>query len=177
MKLDSTGRFASGNINDITHWYGYSADVLAVCDGTVVSIRENASESSSLSTYIAASPENATGNYISIRISSDQYVFYEHLKPGSIRVKAGQKVKKGQIIAALGFTGQTTGPHLHLHVATENSPLGAEGIPFEFEQYKLLGEYNDFSQFGKKVWTKAKKEGRIKIKDRPAPNSVIDFSP
>ena len=176
IKLDSAGKLAAGDENVIANWHGYAADVLAVNDGVVASVRNDAAESPTLSAYVPASPENATGNYISLKIADKQYVFYEHLKPGSIRVKPGQKVTKGQVIASLGFTGQTTGPHLHLHVADKDSPLGAEGLPFEFEKYRLLGGYTDFSNFGKTLWISSEKQNTNNIQaDRPAPNSVIEF--
>ena len=176
IKLDSAGKLAADDENVIRNWHGYAADVLAVNDGIVASVRNDAAESPTLSAYVPASPENATGNYISLKTGDKQYVFYEHLKPGSIRVKPGQKVTKGQVIASLGFTGQTTGPHLHLHVADRDSPLGAEGLPFEFEQYRLLGGYIDFDNFGKTLWIPAEKQNTNNIQpDRPAPNSVIEF--
>ena len=176
IKLDSSGKFATGDPDSIKTWLGYNAGVYAVADGIVSSIRTDMSESSTLTGYLPASPENATGNYISIKIGDGRFAFYEHLKPGSIRVKPGQKVKKGELIAALGFTGQTTGPHLHFHVANTDSPLGAEGIPFEFEGFRLLGNYPDLESFGKQRWEhrQEKTQGRV-IGERPAPQSVIDF--
>jgi murein DD-endopeptidase len=103
----------------------------------------------------------------------NQFAFYEHLKPKSIKVKKGQTVKKGDVIASLGFTGQTTGPHLHFHVADTDSPLGAEGIPFVFETFEMLGAYSDFTQFGKALWTPINKS--IRYQERPLPNCVIEF--
>lgn len=177
IKLDSTGRYAAGDGNEIRNWPGYGTEVLAVRDGVIASVRNDAAESPTLSAYIPASPENATGNYISMKIGDSQYVFYEHLKPGSIRVKPGQKVKKGQVIAAIGFTGQTTGPHLHLHIADSNSPLGAEGVPFEFDYYNLLGRYTDFNNFGKTPWAPEKDHKPHAVtRERPAPNAVIKFN-
>jgi hypothetical protein len=175
IKVDTLGRYAGGNDNEIKNWYGYGNDVLAVYDGVISSVRNDFAESPTLSGYVATSAENATGNYISIKIGDGQYVFYEHLKPGSIKVKPGEKVTKGQMIASIGFTGQTTGPHLHLHVANADSPLGAEGIPFEFEQYYFLGRYINLNHFGKARWVPAGPMPQPIKKEHPAPNSVIKF--
>ena len=174
IKLDEQGRLAAGEENNIKNWYGYGARVLAVADGVVTSTRNDFPESATLSGHPAYPADKATGNYVSIDIGNGRIVFYEHLKPGSITVKAGQAVKKGDIIAALGFTGQTTGPHLHFHIANANSPLGAEGIPFAFERFSLLGSYPDFSQFGKAPWTPPSSPATV-TGERPAPNSVIRF--
>lgn len=175
IKLDEQGRYAAGEENEIKNWYGYGVEVIAVADGVVASTRDDFPESATLSGHPAYPSDKATGNYVSIDIGNGHIVFYEHLKPGSIKVKAGQIVKKGDVIAALGFTGQTTGPHLHFHIANANSPLGAEGIPFAFERFTLLGSYPDFSQFGKAPWTAT--SPTIITKERPAPNAVISFRP
>jgi murein DD-endopeptidase len=176
IKLDSQGRWANGDDNPIKNWYGYGVDVLAVANGTVVAARDDFVESATLSEHPPCPPAKATGNYIAIDIGNNHIAFYEHLQPGSIRVKAGQIVKKGQVIAAIGFTGQTTGPHLHFHVADRDSPLGAEGIPFVFERFTVLGTYIDFEKFGKAPWTPANPiQSSSVMAEHPAPKSVIRF--
>jgi len=172
IKMDPQGKYASGDENEIKNWLGYGATVIAVADGVVASTLNDFPESKTLSAHPSWPSEKATGNYVSLDIGNGHVVFYEHLQPGSIKVKPGQAVKKGDPIAALGFTGQTTGPHLHFHIANANSPLGAEGIPFAFERFTLLGGYPDFSQFGKTPWAPAQ---QTVVKERPAPNSVIRF--
>lgn len=174
IRIDDQGRYARGNEDTIGHWYGYGADVVAVSDGTVLSVRNNFPESTTLSAHHQPGPEDATGNYISLQIGSDQIAFYEHLKPGSIRVQPGQQVRKGDVIASLGFTGQSTGPHLHFHVADRNSPLQAEGIPFVFERFKVLGRFKDLEKFGREMWSPAKTKDAVQ-RERPAPNAVVVF--
>lgn len=137
IKLDRQGKYADVNEDDVKNWYGYGAAVIAVADGEVASVRNTFQESSTVSGHVNPSPEDATGNYVSIKIGEGRVAFYEHLQPGSIKVRPGQKVRKGEVIGALGFTGQTTGPHLHFHVANADSPLGAEGVPFVFEKFVL----------------------------------------
>jgi len=150
--LDSAGKYARGDEDSIRNWYGYAAEVLAVADGVVVKTRDDFVESPTLSAHPKYPAEQATGNFICLKIGEGRFVFYEHLQPGSIRTRPGQKVKRGQLIARLGFTGQTTGPHLHLHVADSDSPLGAEGLPFVFDRFTVLGGYPDFGVFGKGEW-------------------------
>ena len=67
------------------------------------------------------------GNYVVLLLKDGRYVFYEHLKPGSIRVRVGQTVMRGDVVGSLGFTGESTGPHLHFHVAR-----GRDTIPVSF---------------------------------------------
>ena len=176
IKIDSDGKYANGDENIIRNWLGYGVDVLAVADGVVSSVRDDFSESPTSSEHPEYSADKATGNYISIKIGDNQFAFYEHLKHNSIKVKVGQKVKKGDVIASLGYTGQTTGPHLHFHVADTDSPLGAEGIAFVFEQFEFLGSYEDFGKFGKTTWTQINDLKQLnRNEERPKPNAVIKF--
>ncbi|HEY5746208.1 MAG TPA: M23 family metallopeptidase [Chryseolinea sp.] len=172
---DQQGQFSKGNSDSTRNWYGYGIPVLAASDGVVVATRIDFMESLTLSAHPDYPSSKATGNYIAIAIDNGRVIFYEHLKPGSITVKSGQRVKKGDVIAAIGFTGQTTGPHLHLHVADRNSPLGAEGIPFVIDAFTLLGAYTDPSALGRQPWTPL--ENKKVVKEHPGPNTVIMFQP
>ena len=176
IKLDELGHYAKGDTDVVKNWYGYGAEVLAVSDGIISTTRDDFRESNTLSNHPKYSAEKATGNYISLDIGNNCIAFYEHLKPGSIKVVTGQRVKKGDVIAAVGFTGQTTAPHLHFHVADQHSALGAEGIPFVFERFTVLGAYIDFGKFGKDLWIPVKDSfPSIITAERPASNSVIKF--
>ncbi|MBT1707232.1 M23 family metallopeptidase [Fulvivirgaceae bacterium PWU5] len=174
VRLDSVGRYASGNEDSVANWYGYGNAVYAVADGAVVAMRTDFTESPTLSGHPAYAATDATGNFVAVDIGHGQVVFYEHLKPGSIHVWRGQRVRKGQVLGAIGFTGQSTGPHLHLHVANAPLPLRAEGLPFVFLDFQLVGRYPDFGVFGKSVWSPVKASARV-VRERPAPNTVIRF--
>jgi murein DD-endopeptidase len=177
MLLNDKGQYAKENEDVVANWYGYGADVLAVADGTVVTVRDDFQEVKTVSAHPAVPAEKATGNDIVLDIGNNHFAFYEHLKPGSIRVRPGQKIRKGDVVASLGFTGQTTGPHLHFHVADRNSPLGAEGIPFVFESFSQLGVYNDLSRMGQHRWDASGNSNGKKIaNERPVPNAVVQFT-
>ncbi|MFD4577884.1 M23 family metallopeptidase [Streptomyces sp. NPDC058417] len=56
----------------------------------------------------------ALGNHTVLRLEDGTEVRYSH--QDSVAVEEGQKVKAGEVIGAVGDTGNTTGPHLHLEV-------------------------------------------------------------
>ena len=67
---------------------------------------------------------------MALDLGRGRFAFYEHLKRGSVAVKAGDRVKSGQVIGRLGNSGSSSiGPHLHFHVADANSPLARKASP------------------------------------------------
>ncbi len=122
-------------------WYGYGAEVIAVADGTVVAVKDGLADNTPLSPERAVpiTSETVGGNYVTLKLAEGWYAFYAHLKPNSIRVKVGDKIAKGKLIGLLGNSGNSDAPHLHFHIATGPSALGAEGLPFLFESFSVLG--------------------------------------
>jgi murein DD-endopeptidase len=154
---------------------GYGAEVLAVADAVVAAARDDMSESERVSQHPKHAPKDAAGNYVALEVAPGRFVFYEHLQPGSVRVRTGDRVRRGQPIARLGFTGDSTGPHLHMHVANASSTLGAEGLPFVLERFTLLGHYADLSKLGSAPWEPLQKLEAERRRERPAPNAVLRF--
>lgn len=68
---------------------------------------------------VTASWASGYGNFIMIKHSNNLYTCYGHLS--SYKVKAGQTVKRGDVIAISGNTGVSSGPHLHWEVRTSSS--------------------------------------------------------
>lgn len=56
------------------------------------------------------------GNYVKIRHNSEYSTGYGHLKSFAKGIRPGVRVKQGQVIAYVGNTGRSTGPHLHFEV-------------------------------------------------------------
>ncbi len=90
-------------------------DVVAHSAGTVVGIVSNIN----YNTY--PSGPNIYGNYVKLKHDNGMYTIYAHLKYGSLKVKNGQKVSKGDVIAYMGNTGYSTGAHLHFEVRNKNN--------------------------------------------------------
>lgn len=175
--LGPHGGFAKDKGELPKQWFGYAADVMAVADATVASTGEGIAEPATLAEGAAHKVplENAAGNYVALDLGNGRYAFYEHLKPGSIRVKAGQRVHRGDVIGQLGFTGESTGPHLHFHVSDANAPLAAEGLPYGLQSFRVLGAYASIEDFAHgKPWTPMKPA--VSASGFPAALAVVDFS-
>lgn len=66
----------------------------------------------------------SNGNEIVIKCDSSNYIVtYAHLYPNSNKIKQGDVVSKGQAIAGVGTTGNSTGNHLHYQVSLNNKLL------------------------------------------------------
>lgn len=74
---------------------------------------------------------NSFNNYILITHNDGSIADYSHLKKNGAKVKTGQKVKAGEVIALSGSTGWASGPHLHLEVYLMTWD-GQETIPVKY---------------------------------------------
>jgi hypothetical protein len=124
-------------------WYGFGAEVLAVADGTVVAIQEGYPEEIPLQPVTRVTrPEDYGGNAISLEIAPGVYAYYAHLEPGSVTVKAGDRVTTGQVLGLLGNTGNSSGPHLHFGLIDDPDPLIGESLPMAFDRWTLQGTFD-----------------------------------
>jgi murein DD-endopeptidase MepM/ murein hydrolase activator NlpD len=71
-------------------------------------------------------------NHVTVMHDDGSYGIYAHILYGSMAVEVGDRVTTGQVLARIGSTGYSTGPHLHF-VLRYNSGRGAYSIPFKFQ--------------------------------------------
>lgn len=88
------------------------------------------------------------GNYVELLHGNKIKTRYCHLKYGSIKVKVGQIVKKGQVLGYMGDTGYTFGAHLHFEVLVNGKNVNPmpyledkKTIPPYTENKYTVGEY------------------------------------
>lgn len=144
-RIDDDNYSTKGDFNKVESSRCYNEPVYAVADGKVVAVVS----------HFADQPPGVPsgnrlfpgGNYIVLEIGKNICAFYAHLKPGSILVKDGDIVKKGQHIANLGNSGNSTAAHLHMHIMNGAKPLGSSGIPYVFDKFELVGEVADMEKF------------------------------
>lgn len=145
MHLGPDGRLFHGDAKSNANFYGYGAEVLAVADGRVCDLKDGLPDNvgSSERNDRAITLDNVFGNYVTLDLGKGHFALYAHLQPGSLRVKLGDTVKAGQVLALLGNSGNSDAPHLHFQLMDTNSGMGAEGIPYELESFTALGSVDD----------------------------------
>ena len=130
VKMNESGRRFTGDSLKNESYFAEGVDALAVADGIVVSVKDSIPENvpGPASRAVPITLETVGGNFVIIDIGQGRYAFYAHLKPGSLRVRPGDRVRKGQVIGLVGNSGNSTEPHLHVH-----AERNAAGVPLRFD--------------------------------------------
>ncbi|MBQ1496920.1 MAG: M23 family metallopeptidase [Sphingomonas sp.] len=160
-------------------WIGYGRDVLAVRDGVVVDARDGIPNGTPLAPQQV--PDDLTartlyGNFVVLRIAPGVYAHYAHLRAGSVRVRPGQRVRRGMVIGRLGQTGSAGAPHLHFHVSDRPGFERSEGLPFVIDRFTLLGEARIEDSFDSAVPVPVRAAGaRMRRDALPLDGSITAF--
>ena len=135
-KVDSLAASADSD------WVGFDSDVLAVADGVVRDVRNDAPDGKPLAPQ--AVPDDLTarslyGNFVVLEIAPGVFVHYAHLRKGSVTVKIGQRIRRGAVIGRLGQSGAAGAPHLHFQLSNRATFEESEGLPFTIDDFSLVG--------------------------------------
>lgn len=79
--------------------------------------------------------EHMAGNHVLLRCA-DADVLIGHLSPGSVQVRVGDAVAAGAWLGAVGNSGNTGEPHLHVHAqrpGPAGAPIGGDPLPIVFD--------------------------------------------
>jgi hypothetical protein len=136
------GKTFSGDASDKRSYYAYGKPVLAVADSTVMSARDGLPDNvprhnGEFTTAVEMTADTVFGNNIVLDLGGQQFATYCHLQPGSVRVKVGDHVRRGQVLAKIGGSGDARQPHVHFQVQTSSNPLAGEGVPYLIDHYRV----------------------------------------
>lgn len=131
----------SGDPQDVRSYYSYGKAVLAVADGRVATARDGLPENvpghgDAFHPAVPITLETVAGNTITLDLGGGQFAYYMHLQPGSLRVKAEDRVRRGQVLARIGASGDAREPHLHFEVTTSPELVAGEGVPYLIDRYR-----------------------------------------
>ncbi|MEK6337318.1 MAG: M23 family metallopeptidase [Acidobacteriota bacterium] len=162
-RIGADGLAFRGDPSKNSNWSAYGTEVLAVANATVADVNDGIPENDPTADNKAVpiTLDNAAGNYVILDLGNGYFTLYAHLQPGRIRVKIGDRVKRGQVLALLGNSGNSDAPHLHFHITDGNSPLGAEGVPYVIESFEMEGILPSKGLLIEGGW-------------RPQPSAIID---
>ncbi|WBX84528.1 peptidoglycan DD-metalloendopeptidase family protein [Sphingosinicella microcystinivorans] len=120
--------------------YTFEKEIIAPGDGTIVATRDGVPDDTPADLLMQgmSDPVHAMpGNWIMLDHGNGEVSFFCHLRQGSLRVKTGQTVRQGEVIALLGGS-QTTGyPHLHYQLQTSADLMRTDGIPARFDNIEF----------------------------------------
>jgi hypothetical protein len=126
---------------DNADYYAFGAPVYAAGAGRVVDVHDGEPDNRQFDEAELARREKAYGgNYVIIDHLNGEFSWFGHLRQGSIRVAAGQRVRQGEVIAAVGASGSSLFPHLHYELRNGSGANAVEGLPSVFRDFtRVLG--------------------------------------
>ena len=110
---------------ELSAYPAYGQVVTAPADGTVVRVSNGQPDQP----IGRPDPSDPVGNHLVLDIGGGRYVLLAHLKPGSISTPEGQQVRRGEPLAAVGNSGNSFEPHLHLQVQSGPDLMTESGQP------------------------------------------------
>lgn len=135
LLVTENGQSFRGDGARLEDYLAYGQPVLAPAEGVVVAVRDSEPEGEIGHRQL----RRAAGNHVVLQVAPREFLFIAHLHRGSIRVKAGERVRAGQAIGRVGNSGNSSEPHVHLHLQDTPTPSLGEGIPMYFHSYRLDG--------------------------------------
>lgn len=156
--------------------------VYAMADGVVIHFQKDIPNNTKLDgsdenmekqkkDYWGSYDHGGAGNHFYIR-HGDVVALYAHLQKGSLNsalTAKGKQVKKGDFLGKAGNSGNSTGPHLHVHIKTYKNDADPEGgwfRPLLFNTGYAIGQPN-YPKPGSNVkWSKLSGHGIPGQKDK-----------
>lgn len=118
----------------------YDRPIVAVADGEVVAVRDGVRNAPRVGYgWADFAARDFRGNHVTLRHAEREYSFYAHLVPGSVTVRVGQAVRRGEVIGRCGHSGHSTEPHLHFHFQDGPDFFSAAGLPLPFSDVTVDG--------------------------------------
>lgn len=134
------GSTAAAPGTDNQQYHAFGQPYLAPVSGAVVAVVDGMEDIPPQ--QLGSNPmDHPAGNHIVIE-GQGGFVYLAHCQKGSIVVQEGDEVSAGDVVAAVGNSGNTSEPHVHIHAQTHLDIFdpAAAGIPMVYENALENGE-------------------------------------
>jgi murein DD-endopeptidase MepM/ murein hydrolase activator NlpD len=138
---DAQGKLYRGDGARPEDWHGYGTPILATGDGVVAEMHDGMADNRKGGpppfdqAAIMANLKLFLGNYAIVDHGNGEFSLFAHMKQGSVKVRPGQRVARGEPIGAMGMSGDAFLVHLHYQLQSD-SGFG-EGLPAVFERVRF----------------------------------------
>lgn len=144
--VDDNGKSSLDDRSSVHSYYCYGKDIIAPADGVIVNLIDKYTDSFVDGKNGYCNANRIEGNSIVIKHNDSEYSTIAHILRGSFKVKVGDTVKQGEVIAKCGNTGNSSEPHIHFQLQSGKNFFLSAGLPIAFsditaqdkENYKLL---------------------------------------
>jgi hypothetical protein len=140
--VDEQGKMYRNDGEKNEDWYGFGAPLYAPGAGVVVEASDGIEDNMKSKPFLPVMEEVMKnlyvifGNHVIIDHGNGEFSLLAHMKKGSVAVKKGDRVKQGEKVGELGFSGDAFLAHL-LYELQSDAKFG-EGLPSYFSGYKRL---------------------------------------
>ncbi len=126
LRVDWNGQTSSGPALEDS--YAYAQTIVAVADGKVLAARDDLPDS-------APGRGRGEANFVEVDHRNGEISRIVHLRPGTLRVHAGDRVWAGQPLAEVGNSGESDTPHLHIGFHKRGDQV--HPVPVNFSDYTV----------------------------------------
>lgn len=131
--LDENGNTHRGDGTKNEDYFCFGREIYAPADGVVVEAIDGVRDN----TPGSMNPYCLVGNCVVIQHRTNEFSVLAHLRRGSVAVKAGDHLQRGQLLGTCGNSGNSSEPHLHFHLQDSAIFQDALGIKCHFEKVSL----------------------------------------
>ena len=136
LRVGADGRTHTGErSSSLASYHAFGAPLLAPADGRITAVIDSFPDQP----IGGSDQDHPAGGHLVEDIGGGRYVMMAHLKQGSARVSVGQRVRRGESLARVGNSGNTSEPHLHVQV--QNRPTFQTRPRFDLADFEGLRTY------------------------------------
>lgn len=135
VHVDEHGAMLTGDPAKNESWRSFGQPIYAPAAGAVVAVVDQHADDRTIDMErLKTELLGVYGNYVIIDHGRGEHSVFGHIRQGSAKVKVGDRVRAGQLVAAVGASGSSLMPHLHYQLQT-TATAAAEGLPSYFHDF------------------------------------------